>query len=221
MSGTDFALALEGSSSVDGPWQYLRVVQFDAIEAMSRLFRYEIVALLKGDDCDPEEFIGKRASLRIATGTAPTFRLVHGIITEAEDVGVDSQGPLFRLTLEPPLVRARHRKRHRIFLDKTLRRIIETVLRADTGMTLVSGALLDPPMGGSAYQPASERFTWRIGASPRLDDPKARPYVVQYGESDFDFVARLLEEEASASISSTTTTRVCSSFRTKISDVHA
>ncbi len=195
MNGIDFALALEGSSSVEGPWQYLRVVQFDANEAMSQLFRYEVIALLKGDDKDPEEFIGKRASLRIATGTEPIFRLVHGVITAAEDVGVDSQGPIFRITLEPPLVRARHRKRQRIFLGKTLRRIIEAVLQADTGMTLVSGALLDPPMGGPSYEPAADRFTWRIGASPRLDDAKAHPYVVQYGESDFDFVARLLEEE--------------------------
>ena len=195
MSSIDFALALEGSSFVEGPWKYLRVVQFDGHEAMSRLFRYEIVALLKDDDCDPEEFIGKRASLRIVTDAAPAYRLIHGIVTEAEDVGTDPQGPLYRLIVEPPLVRAQHRKRNRIFLDKTLRQIIETVLRTDTGMRLVSGSLLDVPMGGPTYKPATESFTWRIGASPRLDDPKARPYVVQYGESDFDFVARLLEEE--------------------------
>ncbi len=195
MSGTDFALALEGSSSLEGPWKYLHVVQFDARDAMSRLFHYEIVTLLKNDDCDPEDFIGKRASLRIATGTLPPYRLVHGIITQAEDAGVDAQGPLYRLTLEPPLARAKHRKRSRIFVDKTFRQIIESVLQNDLGMTLVSGALLDTPMGGPLYQPASERFTWRMGANPRLDDPKARAYVVQYGESDFNFISRLLEEE--------------------------
>lgn len=198
MNGPDFALALEGSSSLDGPWNFLRVVQFTGDEAMNQLFQYDLVVLLKGDDCDPEEFVGKRASLRIATDTLPAYRLIHGVITEAEDAGLDPQGPIYRLTLEPPIVRARHRKRYRIFLDKTLRRIIETVLQTDSGLALVSGGLLDTPMGGPAYAPAKERFTWRVGASPRLDDPKARPYVVQYGESDFDFVARLLEEEGIA-----------------------
>lgn len=195
MSGTDFALALEGSNSLEGAWKYLRVVQFDAHEAMSQLFHYEIVTLLKDDDCDPEDFIGKRASLRIATQTLPPYRLVHGIITQAEDAGLDPQGPLYRLTLEPPLVRAKYRKRQRIFIDKTLRQIIESVLQADTGMALVSAALLDTSIGDITYNPASERFTWRMGANPRLDDPKARAYVAQYGESDFDFISRLLEEE--------------------------
>lgn len=195
MSGNDFALAVEGSQSVDGPWHYLRVVRFDGVEGMSRIFRYEIVVLIKGDDCDPESWIGKRASLRIATLAEPPFRLLHGIITEAEDAGLDLQGPMYRLTLEAPLARARYRVRSRIFLDKTLRQIIETVLRDNAGMSLVSGALLDPPMGSPFFKPAAERFTWRIASSPRLDNSKARPYVVQYGESDLNFVSRLLEEE--------------------------
>ncbi|MBK9263893.1 MAG: type VI secretion system tip protein VgrG [Polyangiaceae bacterium] len=195
MNGNDFQFAVEGMTSVEGPWKYLRVVRASGEEAMSRLFRYEVIALLKGDDADPQDFVGKRASLRIATLSEPAYRLVHGVVTEAEDAGLDAQGPIYRIVVEPPLVRARYRKRYRIFLDKTLRRIIETVLQADAGMALVSGSQLEPPTSGPTYQPAAERFTWRISSSARLDDPKARPYVVQYGESDLDFVSRLLEEE--------------------------
>lgn len=195
MSTHEFVMAVEGFSSLDGPWHSFRVVQFDATERMNHLFRYEIIALVQGDDYDPESLIGKRCSIRIATQSLPAFRVVHGVITAAEDAGHDLHGPLYRLIVEPPLVRAAHRTRYRIFLDKTLRQIIESILQEDTAMTLAPGSLLEMALGGPTFKPAKERFTWRIGSSPRLDDPKARPYVVQYGESDLNFISRLMEEE--------------------------
>lgn len=193
MSQDDFAFAWEGG----GTWKQLRVVRFSGDEAMSRLFHYEIHLLTaKGEEePSPDELIGKRASLRIATLSDPAFKLVHGVITEANDAAEVPEGTIFRLTLEPPLVRARYRKRCRIFLDKTIRQIIETVLRTDSQMTLKSGSMLAAPDGGPTYKPAEENFTWRLSKSARIDDLKARPYVVQYNESDLDFIARLLEEE--------------------------
>ena len=197
MNPDDFVFAREGASSAEGPWKHLRVVRFEGEEAMSRLFRYELHLLAKKgeEDPDPDTLVGKRASLRIATLSEPGFKLVHGVITEAEDAFDVPEGTVYRVVLEPPLVRARYRKRCRIFLDKTLRQIVESVLSKDAGMTLKSGAMLEPPVGGPSYQPAQEQFTWRMSKAVRLDNPKARPYVVQYNESDLDFVARLLEEE--------------------------
>jgi len=193
MSQDDFVFAWEDG----GGWKHLRVVRFSGEEAMSRLFRYEIHLLTaKGEEePSPDELIGKRASLRIATLSDPAYKLVHGVITEASDAAEAPEGTIFRLTLEPPLARARYRRRCRIFLDKTLRQIIETVLRTDSKMTLKSGAMLDAPEGGPSYKPAQETFTWRLSKGARVDDIKARPYVVQYNESDLDFAARLLEEE--------------------------
>jgi type VI secretion system secreted protein VgrG len=197
MSFDDFVFAWEGASSADGPWKHLRVVRIAGEEAMSRLFRYELYLLAPKDAAEPspDELAGKRASLRIATQSQPGFKVVHGVITEAVDAADVPEGAVFRVVLEPPLVRARFRRRCRIFLDKTLRKIIETVLQTDAGMTLKSGAMLEPAEGGAAYKPAKEQFTWRISSGARLDSPKARPFVVQYNESDLDFVARLLEEE--------------------------
>ncbi|NUQ76112.1 MAG: type VI secretion system tip protein VgrG [Polyangiaceae bacterium] len=194
MSQDDFVFAWEGGW---GTWQELRVVRFEGEEAMSRLFRYEIHLLAaKGEDePSPDELVGQRASLRIATLSDPPYKLVHGVITEASDAGEAPEGTILRITLEPPLVRARYRRRCRIFLDKTLRQIVEAVLRTDSQMTLKSGAMLDAPQGSPAYKPAQEAFTWRLSKGARIDDLKARPYVVQYNESDLDFVARLLEEE--------------------------
>jgi type VI secretion system secreted protein VgrG len=193
MSQDDFVFAWEGGQG----WKHLRVVRFSGEEAMSRLFHYEIHLLTaKGEEePSPDELIGKRASLRIATLSDPAYKLVHGVITEASDAAEAPEGTIFRVVLEPPLVRARYRRRCRIFLDKTLRQIIETVLRTDSKMTLKSGAMLEAPDGGPTYKPAQENFTWRLSKGARIDDLKARPYVVQYNESDLDFIARLLEEE--------------------------
>ncbi|MDI1475315.1 type VI secretion system tip protein TssI/VgrG [Polyangium sp. y55x31] len=191
MNTDDFVFAWEDEAESPEP---LRVARFEGEEGMSRLFRYEIHLLAKEADLDPEAMIGKRASLWIATASVPAWKVVHGVVTEAEDLTTVPEGSVYRVVLEPPLARARYRTRSRIFLDKTLRQIIESVLRDDAGMTLASGASLEPPVGPPSFTAASERFTFRIKSS-RLDDPKARPYVVQYNESDLDFVARLLEEE--------------------------
>jgi type VI secretion system secreted protein VgrG len=197
MNKDDFVFAWEGGGSGAGHWKELRVVRFTGDEAMSRLSYYEIHLLAaKGEEePSPDDLVGKRASLRIATLSDPAYKLVHGVITEAHDAGEAPEGTILRVVLEPPLVRARYRRRCRVFLDKTLRQIVETVLRTDAGMALKSGSMLDAPDGGASYTPAKEHFTWRLSKGARVDDLKARPYVVQYNESDLDFVARLLEEE--------------------------
>jgi type VI secretion system secreted protein VgrG len=45
------------------------------------------------------------------------------------------------------------------------------------------------------FEVPETRFVWRVRDTSRLEDATTRPYCVQYGESDFDFLSRLLEEE--------------------------
>src|SRR5262245_19062740 len=162
MSLDDFVFAWEGASSAEGPWHHLRVVRINGEEALSHLFRYELHLLVKNgeEEPEPDELVGKRASLRIPTLSQPAFKVVHGVITEAVDETFVTEGTVYRVVLEPPLAQARYRQRCRIFLDKTLRQIVETVLKTDAGMTLRSGAMLEPPEGGPGYTPAQEHFTW-------------------------------------------------------------
>src|SRR5262245_2701322 len=102
MSLDDFVFAWEGHSSADGPWSHLRVVRFEGEEAMSQLFRYELHLLAKSPDeePEPEELVGKRASLRIPTMSQPAFKLVHGVITEAADATFLPEGTVYRVVLE-------------------------------------------------------------------------------------------------------------------------
>jgi type VI secretion system secreted protein VgrG len=198
MSSTEYTFAWEAASGPQGPFSHLRVVSFSGREAISELFRYEIHLYAREPEgaVDPEELLGCRATLRILTLTDPPVRHVHGIIAEAEEVGETGGGILYRVILMPTWTRAAHRTRSRIFLEKTTKDIVETVLENDPEMMSSDGATID--MGESLagdYAPAEELFVWRISASPRIEDATTRPYCVQYNESDQAFVARLLEEE--------------------------
>src|SRR5262249_33079781 len=115
---------------------------------------------------------------------------------------------LHRAVLVPHLDRARHRRRCRTFLDRTLQDILTHVLRngppdgpeGPFGLSLLPAA--EPAdeviheLG--AYRAPSASFLWDVRDGEvlaRLRHPRLRSYVVQYNESDLDFAARLLEEE--------------------------
>jgi type VI secretion system secreted protein VgrG len=196
MADYDFRFAWEGATSA--PWGHLLVAQIRAREEMGNLFRYELVVLAKppAPEVDPGELVGRRATIRITTLTNPPCRVVHGVISEAEELYAAPEGMLYRVVLSPPLVRSKHRKRCRVFLEKSLRQILEAVLAGDPNLLKGEGMAVDPDDGTSTdFSPALEYYTMRIADASRLDDATVRPYVVQYNESDHDFFARLLEEE--------------------------
>ena len=198
MSDIDFAFAWESASEEAGPWRHLQVVELRGTEAISSLYRYELVlfAHAPAPEVDPEDLIGTRATLRLATLSAPDYRVVHGIVTEAEELGAIYNGMLYRVVLSPPLARSMHRTRCRIFLEKTTRQIIDAVLGGDPSLRRDDGAIAAPDDGNpSAFQPARELYAWRVADATRIDDVATRPYCVQYNESDLAFVSRLLEEE--------------------------
>ncbi|NUQ75157.1 MAG: type VI secretion system tip protein VgrG [Polyangiaceae bacterium] len=198
MSNADFAFAWEGASTATGAWKHLEVVEIRGTEAISSLYRYEIVAFARErvPEVDPDELVQARATLRIATHTEPRFRVIHGVIVEAEELGPAAGGMLYRLVLAPPLARAMHRTRCRIFLEKTTRQIIDAVLKGDPELGRDDGAAAPPDAGDDGtFTPAKEIFAWRVVDASRIDDVATRPYCVQYNESDLAFVSRLLEEE--------------------------
>jgi type VI secretion system secreted protein VgrG len=190
----DFAFHWDGG----GPeWRHLHVVRFTLEDAMSSPYELKLLlhAQSPGDEVDPFELLGKLGTLRIFTCTEPPVRSIHGVIVSAEDKGQSRAGSLYELVLHPPVARAMHRKRSRIFLEKTTKQIIEAVLKGDSKMQPgdVDGKGADDLR--SAFTAPSEKFAWRLTDPSRIEDAKARPYSVQYEESDFDYVARLLEEE--------------------------
>lgn len=196
MTRHEFTFAFEGAAGAEGPWSHLDVVDFRGHEAMSSLYRYELTLFARAPaaEIDPHDLVRAAATLRIATRSQPEYRVVHGVVTEAEEIGPTHGGMLMRVVMMPPLARARFNKRCRIFLEKTTRQIIDAVL-AGASLHEMKGGSIEPDDGAATFRPAQESYTWRITDASRIDDVAVRRYCVQYGESDFDFVARLLEEE--------------------------
>lgn len=198
MAASDYELAWEHADSPNGPWSHLEVLWFRGHEGISELYRYEITVLAKTPNADVglDKLIGARATLRIRTYSDPAYRLVHGVITEAEDLSSVPEGMVYRVVLMPPLTRAVHRQRSRIFLDKTIRRIVDSVVTSDPNYVRMDGAAAEPvDVADPSFTPAKDRFTWRIADTPRLDQTNARPFCVEYVENDHNFMSRLLEDE--------------------------
>ena len=101
---------------------------------------------------------------RMNTGAGT--REISGIVTEASLVKKLERHYLYRLAVEPWIVLAKRRTDYRIFQKKTVPEIIDEVL-------------------GSQYLYSYVKRLSQI--YPLLD------YEVQYGESDYDFIQRLME----------------------------
>ena len=148
---------------------------FQAQEAISKLFNLNVVALSEKPDVDLEALVGRPVELRATSGVALlTSKARHwkGVVAYIEQIKVEqreaSRGhSTYSLAIVPKLWLTTQRRGYRVFQHRSVPDIVD--------------ALLD--------EWAIDR-AWSVdrGAYPRLE------YRVQYGESDFDFVSRLLEE---------------------------
>ena len=141
-------------------------------ESLSQGFEWWIDVLSTDATLDLDAWLGKPAKLltRLADGTQCTR---SGLVREAACLGADGGLARYRLGLVPwtwLLTQGRH---SRVFQDRSVVEIVESVF--------------------VGYAPLA---AWQLGdeVGPFLDQRK-RSYCVQYRESDFDFVSRLLAEE--------------------------
>ena len=149
----------------------LSVRHFVVDEAMNGPFRVEIVARSPHDDLDLGAIVGQPALFRIVSGlgSAQTgARLWTGVCSAMKQTKVEPAGlSTYELTVVPTLWLLSQRRGNRLFQHVSIPDIVDRVL-AEWSLAPV----------------------WRIARDqyPRLE------LRVQYGESDLDFVRRLLEE---------------------------
>jgi len=146
----------------------LLLQQFEAREAVSKPFEITVDVMAPQGAVDFTPHIGEDVSLTVANGNAQSDRAFHGILYGAESLGPGDDAVLYRLTLRPWFSLLTLGRNIRLFQDKSAPDIIKAVFE-DAGFT---------------------QYDFRLNATypPRV-------YCVQYRESDFDFVSRLLEEE--------------------------
>ncbi len=145
----------------------LRVYEFEGEEIISQPFEYKVVLATKNDLLDPEQCMGKSGLLTFVA--YEHNELLHGDIAQFEQIGEKGDFLLFRFTLVPHFWFLKHRYNHRIFQELSVPQIIETVFN-DAGLS-------------------PDSFELRLSShySPR-------EYCVQYNESEFDFISRLMAE---------------------------
>mgnify|MGYP001065305598 CR=1 FL=1 len=139
-------------------------------EGLSQLYSFEVELVAKTYMLDCRDALGKSLSLQIETkNSVPRF--MHGVITKFELVGremLNSKYYIYKATVSPLLWYATKNKEYKIFQNQTVLDIVQEVLGE-------YGLEIELKLGRGAYR------TWE--------------YCVQYDETDFDFISRLLEHE--------------------------
>jgi type VI secretion system secreted protein VgrG len=136
-------------------------------EEMSRLFEYQVGLLSVKDDINLDEILGRNVTVRLALPNDET-RFFNGYVTRFAEGGTLGRFRRYVATVRPWLWFLTRTADCRIFQEQTVPDIIKAVF-ADHGVADVKFELT------SAYR------KWT--------------YCVQYRETDFNFVSRLMEHE--------------------------
>ncbi len=160
---------LEGPAALKG----LKLARFSGREAISRPFEYHLALFgsgTAGSDgaLDSDAILGQSVTVGLVTGGTGGTRYFNGIVTEFEHLGYGERFHEYRAVLRPSLWLLTRRADYRIFQKKSTPDIFADVCQQ-------AGSIPHRLALGGSYEP------WE--------------YRVQYRESDFDFVSRLLEHE--------------------------
>jgi len=143
----------------------LALMQFSAIEGLSELFEFRIEAASEQGGLDFASALGKGSTITLMTQDDKK-RYFHGVTTEARWAGTQEDLYIYQLVLRPWLWLLTRTSDCKIFAQKSPIDIIKQVF-SDRGF--------------SDFRDAT------TGSPPTLE------YCVQYRETDFNFVCRLME----------------------------
>lgn len=141
--------------------------QLTGVERLGQPFCYQLEVLSDKKDISPYDVIGKTLALVIAPGEAPK-RHFHGYVTAFLNAGSAGGYQRYEIELRPWLWLLTHTRNCIIYQNKSVTQIIEEVFNR---------------YGIAQFRNKCQRSF------------KAREYCVQYRESDFAFVSRLMEQE--------------------------
>jgi type VI secretion system secreted protein VgrG len=138
-----------------------------AREELGRLFGLDLELQSENSTIDLDQVIGQPMTLRLPVDGGHT-RYWHGIVSEFAQLTQASRTSVYRATVRPWFWWLTRTADCRVFQDLTVPQIVESLFGEQ---------------GFSDY-------TLRLSGSYRT-----WPYCVQYRETDFDFLSRLLEQE--------------------------
>jgi type VI secretion system secreted protein VgrG len=142
--------------------------RMSGIEELGRPFSYDLELLSADETISFTSVVGQLLAVHLAIPDS-SERHFHGLVTRFTHVGWSGTRAVYGATLRPSLWLLTHRAGCRIFQDRTVPEILQEVL-AEYGFP----------------------FDLELASS---DSYPKREYVVQYRETDFNFVSRLMEQE--------------------------
>ncbi len=170
-----YALAV-GDGSADLGSGGLLVEAFAADDAVQGIGGRDVIVVSTDAHIALAPLLGQVASLEVslADGSRTSF---SGDISEVAMLGSEGGLARFRVRISPWLWRLGQGRNSRVWQDKTVVEIVESVFEA--------------------YLPVAI-WRWSDEAGPFMGEDMARSYCCQYRESDLAFVTRLLTEEGLA-----------------------
>ena len=152
--------------------------QVEGSEAVSDSYRYLVDCLSPDATLELKQLLGLPARLAIRDQNGAEV-VRTGVITAAEAKGSDGGFARYALTIEPPFALLKLRSTSRVFQDLSVIDIVKQILAEHQANNPVF----------------AKQQTLEFHLSGRYDP---RSYTLQYRESDYDFIVRLLHEEGLA-----------------------
>ncbi|MCP4748879.1 MAG: type VI secretion system tip protein VgrG [Desulfobacteraceae bacterium] len=146
---------------------HFQVVDFQADECISKPYDVHVSLASKRESAF-EDIIGRSCLLTIESENGE--RYLHGIVHDFSRSGVKGRKFLYKTRIVPSMELLKHEKDCRIFQNKSVPDIVSQIMK-EAGI-------------------AADLFEFRLQGSYA-----PRQYCVQYKESDFNFISRLLETE--------------------------
>ncbi|MEP7124576.1 MAG: type VI secretion system tip protein TssI/VgrG [Byssovorax sp.] len=153
----------------------LKVQRYELNEGLSELFELTLEVLSSDPAIDVAAIVGQ--PIVVDFGDEPFLKEIQGIVRRAvQHTSVTAGDSRYEWKVVPALWLTTRRRDHRIFQNSSV-------------VAIVAGLLADPSYQARVAPPAIKIAT----------PPPAREYCVQYGETDHEFISRILAEEGIAS----------------------
>ena len=157
--------------------EQLLPLSLDGEEGISKSYRYTLACLSPDGNIELKTLLGQPARIGIQDADDDeTLRC--GVVSQARLAGADGGFARYELTIEPPFALLRHRKTSRVFQDLFTPDIVRQII--------------------AEHQAANPAFARVQTLDIQVKPAQPRSYTLQYRESDFDFIVRLLHEEGYA-----------------------
>ncbi len=143
----------------------LLLMSYTGEESISRLFSFQLELASEDQRIDFSAILGRKVHFGVAGPEGATRRHVHGIVTSFAQLPSRERLARYRAVISPAVWKLTRKQRSRIFQNLSVPDILKQVLQ---GYEVI--------------------YETRGSYSPR-------EYCVQYRESDFAFISRLMEQE--------------------------